>query len=50
MFIFQQLYGKSLSQTDLDKLQSRIIETLCHMEMLSPPTYNYGALNLSLSW
>ncbi|XP_068498546.1 uncharacterized protein [Phaseolus vulgaris] len=36
---FRQLCGKSLSQTELDKLQSRIIETLCHMEMLFPPTF-----------
>jgi len=36
---FRQLCGKSLSQTELDKLQFRIIETLCHMEMLFPPTF-----------
>jgi len=39
MFLFRQLYGKSLSQLDLDKLESRMIQTLCHLEMLFPPTF-----------
>jgi len=36
---FQQLCGKSLSQLDLHKLESRMIQTLCHLEILFPPTF-----------
>ncbi|XP_068495089.1 uncharacterized protein [Phaseolus vulgaris] len=36
---FRQLCGKSLSQFDLNKLESRMIQTLCHLEMLFPPTF-----------
>ena len=36
---FRQLCAKSLSLLDLDKLQSRIILTLCHLEMLFPPSF-----------
>jgi len=36
---FRQLYGKSLAQLDLDKLESHMIQTLCHLEMLFPPTF-----------
>jgi len=38
-FFFRQLCGKSLSQLDLDKLESRMIQTLCHLEMLFPSTF-----------
>jgi len=30
---------QKLSQTDLDKLLDRMIQTLCHLEMLFPPTF-----------
>ncbi|XP_057719684.1 uncharacterized protein LOC130934112 [Arachis stenosperma] len=36
---FQQLCSKSLSLTELEKLQPRIILTLCHLEMLFPPSF-----------
>ncbi|XP_058787440.1 uncharacterized protein LOC131661819 isoform X1 [Vicia villosa] len=36
---FRQLCAKSLSHLDLDRLQSRIILTLCHLEMLFPPSF-----------
>jgi len=36
---FRQLCAKTLSQSDLDKLESRMIQTLCHLEMLFPPTF-----------
>jgi len=36
---FWQLCGKSLSQFDLNKLKSRMIQTLYHLEMLFPPTF-----------
>ncbi|KAK7281307.1 hypothetical protein RIF29_09160 [Crotalaria pallida] len=36
---FRQLCSKTLNPLDLDKLQSRIILTLCHLEMLFPPSF-----------
>lgn len=36
---FRQLCAKSLSLVDLDKLQSQIILTLCHLEMLFHPSF-----------
>jgi len=36
---FRQLCAKSLSLSDLDRLQDRIILTLCHLEMLFPPSF-----------
>ncbi|XP_057744386.1 uncharacterized protein LOC130962245 isoform X2 [Arachis stenosperma] len=36
---FRILCGKSLSRTELDKLQDRIVITLCHLEMLFPPSF-----------
>ncbi|KAK7256468.1 hypothetical protein RIF29_29918 [Crotalaria pallida] len=36
---FRQLCSKTLNSLDLDKLQSRIILTLCHLEMLFPPSF-----------
>ncbi|XP_025622948.1 uncharacterized protein [Arachis hypogaea] len=36
---FQQLCSKSLSLIELEKLQPRIILTLCHLEMLFPPSF-----------
>lgn len=36
---FRQLCAKSLSHSDLDRLQYRIILTLCHLEMLFPPSF-----------
>ncbi|XP_058741699.1 uncharacterized protein LOC131614087 [Vicia villosa] len=36
---FRVLCAKSLSHLDLDRLQSRIILTLCHLEMLFPPSF-----------
>jgi len=36
---FRQLCGKSLNQLDLEKLECRMIQTLCHLEMLFPPTF-----------
>ena len=35
----RQLCSKSLSLLDLDKLQPRIVLTLCHLEMLFPPSF-----------
>lgn len=36
---FRQLCAKSLSLSDLDRLQDRIILTLCHLEILFPPSF-----------
>nr|XP_016486620.1 PREDICTED: uncharacterized protein LOC107806861 [Nicotiana tabacum] len=36
---FRHLCLKSLSLSDLEKLQNRIVETLCHLEMLFPPSF-----------
>jgi len=36
---FRQLCAKTLSQSDLNKLEYRMIQTLCHLEMLFPPTF-----------
>ncbi|XP_025703788.1 uncharacterized protein [Arachis hypogaea] len=36
---FQQLCSKSLSLIKLEKLQPQIILTLCHLEMLFPPSF-----------
>jgi len=36
---FRQLCGKNLSVLDLEKLETRMIETLRHLEMLFPPTF-----------
>ncbi|XP_039116440.1 uncharacterized protein LOC120251851 [Dioscorea cayenensis subsp. rotundata] len=36
---FRQISGKVLSVTELDKFQDQIIVTLCHMEMLFPPSF-----------
>ena len=49
---FWQLCVKTLSQSDLDKLESCMIQTLCHLEMLFPPTffYNHGSFNMSSGW
>jgi len=38
-FFFRQLCGKPLSQLDLDKLESPMIQTLCQLEMLFPSTF-----------
>ena len=37
--IFRQICGKVLNPLDFDKLEHRIILTLCHMEMLFPPGF-----------
>ncbi|KAK2368692.1 hypothetical protein QL285_081869 [Trifolium repens] len=36
---FRQLCGKVLKVEDLDMLQNKIVLTLCHMEMLFPPSF-----------
>ncbi|KAK2403534.1 hypothetical protein QL285_052960 [Trifolium repens] len=36
---FRQLCGKVLKVEDLEKLQKQIVLTLCHMEMLFPPSF-----------
>ena len=36
---FRELCGKVLNSVDLDKLQQRIVLTLCHMEILLPPSF-----------
>ncbi|OIT20623.1 hypothetical protein A4A49_63398, partial [Nicotiana attenuata] len=36
---FRELCLKSLSLADLEKLQNRIVLTLCHLEILFPPTF-----------
>ena len=36
---FRHICGKVLSITELDKLQNNIVLTLCHMEMLFPPSF-----------
>ncbi|XP_020209291.1 uncharacterized protein LOC109794234 [Cajanus cajan] len=36
---FRQLCGKVLKIEDLEKLQNQIVLTLCHMEMLFPPSF-----------
>ena len=36
---FRELCGKVLNSVDLDKLQQRIVLTLCHMEILFPPSF-----------
>ena len=49
MFIFMTIMCQNFKQFDLDKLESRMIQTLCHLEMLFPPTnvYNHGSFNMS---
>ena len=36
---FRQLCGKVLKVEDLEKMQNQIILTLCHMEMIFPPSF-----------
>jgi hypothetical protein len=36
---FRQLCGKVLNVEDLEKMQNQIILTLCHMEMIFPPSF-----------
>jgi hypothetical protein len=36
---FRQLCNKVLNVNELDQLQSRVVLTLCHMEMLFPPSF-----------
>ena len=36
---FRHICGKVLNVDDLDKLQSRIVLALCHMEMVFPPSF-----------
>ncbi|XP_045831553.1 uncharacterized protein LOC123922941 [Trifolium pratense] len=36
---FRVLCGKSLNLSDLEKLQDRVVITLCHLEMLFPPSF-----------
>ncbi|XP_060200677.1 uncharacterized protein LOC132628944 [Lycium barbarum] len=36
---FRHLCLKSLTLADFEKLQNRIVETLCHLEMLFPPSF-----------
>nr|KYP46553.1 hypothetical protein KK1_031844 [Cajanus cajan] len=36
---FRQLCNKVLQVDELDQLQSRVVITLCHMEMLFPPSF-----------
>ncbi|XP_057440968.1 uncharacterized protein LOC130732959 [Lotus japonicus] len=36
---FKELCSKSLNVSDLDKLQQRIVLTLCHLEILLPPSF-----------
>ena len=36
---FRHICGKVLNVGDLEKLQARIVLTLCHMEMLFPPSF-----------
>jgi len=36
---FRQLCNKVLRMDELDQLQSRVVLTLCHMEMLFPPSF-----------
>nr|XP_025617017.1 uncharacterized protein LOC112709341 [Arachis hypogaea] len=36
---FREVSGKSLSLKNLERLQQRIVLTLCHMEMIFPPTF-----------
>ncbi|XP_025662248.1 uncharacterized protein [Arachis hypogaea] len=36
---FREVSGKSLSLENLERLQQRIVLTLCHMEMIFPPAF-----------
>ena len=45
---FRQLCGKSLNPIELDKLQERIVLTLCHMEMLFPPSFFTVMIHLTV--
>ncbi|XP_061339756.1 uncharacterized protein LOC133286368 [Gastrolobium bilobum] len=36
---FKQLCGKVLSVSELDNIQRQVVLTLCHMEMLFPPSF-----------
>ena len=45
---FRELCGKVLNLLDLDKLQQRIINTLCHMEMLFPPSFFTVMVHLTI--
>ena len=37
--LFRQLCGKVLKVEDLEEMQNQIILTLCHMEMIFPPSF-----------
>ena len=45
---FRVLCDKSLNHSDLDKLQDRIVITLCHLEMLFPPSFLTIMVHLSV--
>jgi len=48
---FQKLCGKSLSQLDLHKIESRMIQTLPFGNFIpSYIFYNHGSFNLSPKW
>ena len=36
---FKQICNRSVNHADLDNIQHRIILTLCHLEMLFPPSF-----------
>ncbi|KAM3222023.1 hypothetical protein P3L10_021293 [Capsicum annuum] len=46
--LFRQLCLKSLSLVDLDKLQNQIVETLCHLEILFPPSFFTVMIHLTV--
>ncbi|XP_047259306.1 uncharacterized protein LOC124891639 [Capsicum annuum] len=46
--LFRQLCLKSLSPVDLDKLQNRIVKTLCHLEILFPPSLFTVMIHLTI--
>ncbi|XP_060182958.1 uncharacterized protein LOC132612901 [Lycium barbarum] len=45
---FRHLCLKSLTLADLEKLQNRIVETLCHLEMLFPPSFFAVMVHLTI--
>ena len=45
-YIFRQLCGKVLDRIELDNLQEKVVMTLCHMEMIFPPSFFTSQVHL----
>ena len=45
---YRQLWSKTLNLIDLEKLQGQIVLTLCHIEMLFPPSFFTVMVHLTI--